>query len=787
MRQFKFTPSLLVFNGLFSLAIAGAMRPQMSLMQRSLPRVQDAFMYDAKASRLEYFGITKRVRGIRKYFVSTTINTWPNHNIVSPYMSMTTISDAPRQQTLEYLSNEERSVYQELYLLSEKIRKLDAAYYSNEATDATSSEVSDEEYDALARKEAVICTTYPHLLSLLETETGLGSKATRFGGRIGREYSTEKDSNQLKSKKTKKSSRSSTKKRIKRQHLTNAPMQSLDNAMDETEAVAWVNRVRKLILSAKQDEIVESSNEIEFPVAIFAEPKIDGLSLSLRYELQNNTKSTNQYIYNFVWAATRGDGSQGEDVTDAVKSAWIKDDIGVDSNLHLYSIPNSIAIDPGDLELSSNTIEIRGEVVLPQHSFKEFSLEVADNPNATSFSNARNAASGILLRSKEPTSQEELERTRKLQSCLRFYAYDVIASSEADNHHIFGSNIDMMRKSLIEYGFEAPSPVMSQTIKMSATHELNSSDISSMFNYHRDIMASRDHNGAESSSTVPKHVPPYQIDGVVYKISDFSNRKICGSSSRTPRWAIAHKFPALSAVTHLLDIDIQVGRTGALTPVAILEPVDLGGVSVSRASLHNFHYARKILNPSGVDKEESKPNTSVRSGISVLVSRAGDVIPQVMKRVFDDTAEDAIDVLNDESEVKLINLDPPSNCPACGSPTTFEFMTTPSQRKNKTKEKSEECQDEDNIDRNSLRNLDISNTESGQVLRCSGPQLLCRPRAINAMTYAYSRTGLDVKGLSKARLQQLIDQNIIRFPADLFSALEGKEQVTREGETHAIS
>ena len=779
MRQIvEFAISLLILDGLVSfVTVEAMMRPHMSVLQRSLPRVQSAFLYGVNANHLAYFGVTKCARQIRQ--------SWSKQDFIRPtcmYM-MTTSTDAPKQQMLESLSKEEKSIYQELSLLSDKIRKLDTTYYSGDATEAADLEVSDEEYDALAKKEADICTAYPHLLALLEIATGLGSKATRFGGRVGRIYTeVEEVDNKQKSKTKKKITRSPAKKRIKRQHLSNAPMQSLDNAMDETEAVAWLNRVRKLLLSAKQDELVDPSNEIEFPVEIFAEPKIDGLSLSLRYELQNDTKSRGQYIYNFVWASTRGDGSQGEDVTDAVRSAWIKDGIG--SETKQYFIPHSIAINVEDLELSSNAIEIRGEVVLPQDSFREFSLEVAKTPNATSFSNARNAASGILLRSKEPTSEEELERTRKLQSRLRFYAYDVVTSGEADNHHIFGSNVDDMRKTLNGYGFETPMPVINQTVTISSTHELNSSDISSMLNYHRDIMASRDDRGAESSSTVPANTPPYQIDGVVYKVSDFGNRQICGSSSRTPRWAIAHKFPALSAVTHLVDIDIQVGRTGALTPVAILEPVDLGGVSVSRASLHNFHYAKKILTLSNNNGEESKPNASVRSGISVIVSRAGDVIPQVMKRVFEDTAEDAIEVLKDEHEVKLINLDPPMFCPACGSPTTFEFLSSSSQQKDRSKTKGEAFQDQDNANVDSLKNADNSNAETGQVLRCSGPQLLCQPRAINAMAYAYSRTGLDIKGLSKARLQQLIDENIIRFPGDLFRALGGKGQVTREGENH---
>lgn len=683
-------------------------------------------------------------------------------------MSTTNSPDTPISTAIEGLSKEEKSIYQELFRLSERIRVLDAAYYSRDTNKSTDLEISDDEYDALARKEAELCTAHPHLLAYLERETGLGNKATRFGGRVGQLYAdgNEKDGNL--DKKTKKATRSPVKKRLKRQHLSNAPMQSLDNAMDEVEAVAWLNRVRRLLLSAKQyqSEDEDVSGLREFPITIFAEPKIDGLSLSLRYELQERTDK--QCTYNFIWAATRGDGSQGEDVTDAVKAAWMSSNIVTETEQ--YTVPQTLTIDSPDglnqIQSPPAIVEIRGEVVLPQHSFAEFSEEISKNPNATSFSNARNAASGILLRTKEPTSDEELERTRWLQSRLRFYAYD-IATSDADREssviQISGADMDGMRKALTKYGFEVPFPIIDETITLSPAQELNSSDIPNLLEYHHSVMTSRDE---ESLSAEPTVKPSYQIDGVVYKLSDFDNRSICGSSSRTPRWAIAHKFPPLSAVTRLLDIDIQVGRTGALTPVAILEPVDLGGVMVSRASLHNFHFAKKVLLP-GDKRDSDADSTNVRSGIAILVSRAGDVIPQVMKRLFTDD-EDRIGFLTDDHETKQINLEPPSHCPSCGSPTTFEFISSPTLPRIRKKKKNDG-------DIKAIQNEDdeLQQDESGQVLRCSGPQLLCQPRAVNAMAYAFSRTGLDVKGISKAKLQQLIEQDIIRYPADLFLLVGG--------------
>lgn len=711
----------------------------------------------------------------------------PRHDIRSSWipaassvlMSTAASSEIPTSTSIKGLSSEEKSIYQELSRLSERIRVLDAAYYGRDTNESTDLEVSDEEYDALARREAELCTAYPHLLALLEHETGLGEKTTRFGGRVGQLYADDNEQDVKPVKKTKKkAARSPAKKRLKRPHLTNAPMQSLDNAMDEGEAVAWLNRVRRLLLSAKQHQSGDASGSIEFPIKIFAEPKIDGLSLSLRYELQELTD--NQCTYKFIWAATRGDGSQGEDVTDAVKAAWMSTDIA--SETKQYTVPKTITVSsdgPNKLQYPPAIIEIRGEVVLPQLSFEEFSEEIAKNPNATSFSNARNAASGILLRSKEPTSDAELERTRWLQSRLRFYAYDIAVSDtdgETSTIQIAGADMNEMRIVLANYGFDVPSPIIAETLSLSPAQEFNSSDIPKLLDYHRSVMTSRDVVPASTESSTK---PPYHIDGVVYKLSDFKDRRICGSSSRTPRWAIAHKFPPLSAVTRLLDIDIQVGRTGALTPVAILQPVDLGGVMVSRASLHNFHFAKKVLLPGD---DPGADSTNVMSGISILVSRAGDVIPQVMKRLFDDDIEDT----KNDYEVKQINLEPPSHCPACGSPTTFEFISSPKQPRMRKKKKH----DDDNMEMQSDDDQ-LLQDETGQVLRCSGPQLSCQPRAVNAMAYAFSRTALDVKGISKAKLQQLIEQDIIRYPADLFILFGGdasKENAgKREGEHYVLT
>jgi NAD-dependent DNA ligase len=191
---------------------------------------------------------------------------------------------------------------------------------------------------------------------------------------------------------------------------------------------------------------------------------------------------------------------------------------------------------------------------------------------------------------------------------------------------------------------------------------------------------------------------------------------------------------------------------------------------VSRASLHNFHFARKLLLPtkksgttttldSSVDEEGS---IGVKKGISLLVGRAGDVIPQVKKRVFEDD-EDDNDIAGLDSN-EMISLKDPHVCPACGSPATFVTATTTIKRQKMDISHVAGTDEDVSVEDNGSIDAEVS----GQVLRCSGPQLLCPPRAVNGLAYAYSRAGLDVKGLSKAKIGQLMEEGIIRFPVDLF-------------------
>ena len=300
--------------------------------------------------------------------------------------------------------------------------------------------------------------------------------------------------------------------------------------------------------------------------------------------------------------------------------------------------------------------------ILPRQDFLDYGLKnstkIEDGDQQTQvFSNPRNAASGILRRTKSIN-----HKTLELRSALRFYAYDVVSAS---NLIPMGSSAAEIEIALKEAGFLTPQPSTQVYIPFSAGNQKKQFDL--LLDYYKSLVSSRDDLD-------------FDIDGVVYKLDSLRLRNICGSSSRTPRWAVAHKFAAQSAVTRLLDIEVQVGRTGALTPVALLEPINIGGVSVSRATLHNFNFARSVL--SGKDNR-------VPRGAKVVVARAGDVIPQVIERV------DAVNiVLDNELDQDFICLSPPKVCPACKSPTKYDTEH-------------------------------VSNNNSGQVLRCGGSQMSC--------------------------------------------------------------
>jgi len=223
----------------------------------------------------------------------------------------------------------------------------------------------------------------------------------------------------------------------------------------------------------------------------------------------------------------------------------------------------------------------------------------------------------------------------------------------------------------------------------------------------------------------------------------------------------------------LLGVEVQIGRTGAITPVAVLAPADLGGVIVSRASLHNFEFAQSILKAS--ELKDGDGDIGVPKGASVMISRAGDVIPQVLRRLEDD-----VEVKGGMNRSDFISLRPPDVCPACGSETVFEVVggrATKSKKAAKVIETEEETADGENVG-SAILSANLSDGTQptrdsiGQVLRCGGPQLLCKPRAVGALSHAFSRAGLDITGLSEARLQQLVNATLIRTPVDLFNILD---------------
>lgn len=573
---------------------------------------------------------------------------------------------------------EDNNLYQELQSLSADIRRHDDLYYAGKP------EITDEDYDALTRREEDLCKSYPHLLRKLQEESGLGEQVTR-SGRVGTTSSSG---------------------RKKRRHL--APMLSLDNVTTEDQVKDWLERIRKKLMNAGISKL-----------AILTEPKVDGLSLSLRYKRQNDNES-----YALQFAATRGDGKQGQDVTDAVVNG-----MNIPKALRWEQVHKNLPVE----------IEIRGEVVLSNTAFRLL-MQTTQTENATVFSNARNAASGILLRKSSVSSsnsEDDDVESNMLRSKLCFYAYDIVGMAR-----LAGDDELEMRTILDQAGFSVPSPFAVTHLIVNDTSKWIAADIQPMLDYHAALERHRNkETDTEKVSSESKGDSfawgDFDMDGAVHKVLDPVIRKLLGSSNRAPRWAVAHKFPATSVLTTLQDVLVQVGRTGSLTPVAVLEPVELGGATIQRATLHNFFNMKAVLG--GRDR--------IPSGCKVLVRRAGDVIPQVVHLV----GNDSLDELSSSSSTTTswISLEPPVCCPACGSPAVLDSTT-----RSANNATSDETEDE---------------TQSGQVWRCSGQALLCPPRAVLALKHAYSRDALDIGGLSEARIEQLLEAGFLRFPCDLFT------------------
>jgi DNA ligase (NAD+) len=368
-------------------------------------------------------------------------------------------------------------------------------------------------------------------------------------------------------------------------------------------------------------------------VSYAAEPKLDGLAISLRYEDGR-----------LVQAATRGDGTRGENVTNNVRT--------------IASIP---------LRLLGHdwppVLEVRGEIFMPRKGFDELNRRQRQQGEKT-FANPRNAAAGSL---------RQLDSRISASRPLAMYCYGL---GEVTGEQLSQTHSGYMAV-LAKWGLHV-SPELRVVIGLEACAD-----------YFADI-------GARRAALA------YDIDGVVFKVDSIADQRALGFVSRAPRWAIAQKFPAQEELTTVVAVEFQVGRTGAVTPVARLKPVFVGGVTVSNATLHNM------------DEVQRK---DVRVGDTVYVRRAGDVIPEVVR------------VLPERRPEKTARVEMPVHCPVCGS--------------------------------------EIERVEGESVARCTGG-LYCAAQRKEAVKHFASRRALDIEGLGDKLIEQLIDQDLIKDPADLF-------------------
>lgn len=504
---------------------------------------------------------------------------------------------------------DETAAKAELARLADILSRANAAYHTDDDP-----AISDSDYDALKQRNATIEARFPHLKRQDSPSDHVGAAPADGFSKVTHAVA----------------------------------MLSLSNAFDADDIIDFDGRVRKYLAVPVDDALTYT-----------AEPKIDGLSLSLRYENGQ-----------LVQAATRGDGAVGENVTSNART--------------INDVPTDISDAP-------DVLEVRGEVYMSHPDFEALNRR-QEAQGGKLFANPRNAAAGSLRQ-----LDAEITRARP----LNFFAYAWGALSAPLAPTQMGA-IERLR----EMGF-ATNPL---TRLCAGPAELVA--------HYAEIEAQRATLG-------------YDIDGVVYKVNDLALQERLGFRSTTPRWAIAHKFPAELAWTRLEAIDIQVGRTGALSPVARLQPVTVGGVVVSNATLHNEDYI------AGKDSkgQSIRAGKDIRAGDWVQVYRAGDVIPKVAD----------VDLSKRPATAQAFTY--PTQCPECGS--------------------------------------DALREPEDAIRRCTGG-LICPAQAVEKLKHFVSRAAFDIEGLGAKQVEQFYADEWIREPADVFTLRqrfgEGLQQLkNREG------
>jgi len=497
----------------------------------------------------------------------------------------------------------EAEAAEELARLAAEIAENDRLYHLEDAP-----KISDADYDAMRLRNAAIEARFPELVRA-------DSPSLKVGAAPSAAFS---------------------------QVVHAVPMLSLDNVFTNEDVFDFIASVRRFLAWPADRELVFT-----------AEPKIDGLSMSLRYENRR-----------LVTAATRGDGTTGENVTANIRT--------------IAEIPQHLPADAPDV------VEVRGEVYMRRDDFFALNQRMAETGQV--FANPRNSAAGSL-RQKDP----EVTRSRP----LKFFAYAWGETSAP----LGETQYDVVQR-FGRWGF----PINSLMARCKSIEEI--------LEHYRGI--------EEQRSELP-----YDIDGVVYKVDRLDLQERLGFRSRSPRWATAHKFAAEKATTVLTGIDIQVGRTGALTPVARLHPVTVGGVVVTNATLHNEDYIRGI----GNNGQPIRDGRDIRVGDTVLVQRAGDVIPQILDVVLEKRPADAVPYVF------------PDRCPVCHSHAVRE--------------------------------------EGEAVRRCTGG-LICAAQAVERLRHFVSRNAMDIEGLGEKQIEFFFNAEDpalrIRSPADIFTLKTRQEK-----------